>query len=56
MKVYQIKYTHFGSVKYCYTVNFFDCYPTRQDAIEGINRLKFKKQFYELLWTYRQTT
>jgi hypothetical protein len=53
MKVYQVKYTHLGSVKYCYTINFFDCYPTRQDAIDKINRLTFKKQFYDLLIKYK---
>jgi hypothetical protein len=53
MRVFQIKYTYCGSVKYCYTINFFDCYPTRQDAIDGTNRLLFKKQFYELLIKYK---
>jgi hypothetical protein len=55
MKVYQVRYLEYGTIKWCYTSNFTDCYPTRDDAIKGNNRLTFKKEFYDLLWTFQQT-
>lgn len=47
MKIYQIKYTHFGTVKYCYTNNFIDFYANYPEVELKQNRLLFKKEFYE---------
>lgn len=47
MKIYQIKYTHFGTVKYCYTNNFIDFYANYPEVEIKQNRLLFKKEFYE---------
>jgi hypothetical protein len=55
MKIYQVKYLEYGVRKWCYTNNFIDCYPSRNEVITGINRLKFTKEFYDKLWTYQQT-
>ena len=55
LKIYQVRYTEYGTRKWCYTKNFIDCFPSRDEAITGINRLKFKKEFYDKLWIYQQT-
>jgi len=47
LKIYQIKYTHFGTVKYCYTNNFIDFYANYPEVELKQNRLLFKKEFYE---------
>lgn len=47
MKIYQIKYTHYGTVKYCYTNNFIDFYANYPEVEIKQNRLLFKKEFYE---------
>jgi hypothetical protein len=55
LKTYQVRYTEYGVVKWCYTNNLTDCYLSIQDLKENKNRLLFKKDFYEKLWTYQQT-
>ncbi len=55
LKIYQVKYTHYGTTKYCYTDNFTDFYGCYTEVEPKINRLKFKKEFYEKIWTYQQT-
>ena len=47
MKIYQIKYTHYGTLKYCYTDNFNDFYANYPEVKTKENRLLFTKQFYE---------
>ncbi len=47
MKIYQIKYRHFGTLKYCYTDNFIDFYANYTEVETKQNRLLFKKEFYE---------
>ncbi len=47
MKIYQIKYRHFGTLKYCYTDNFIDFYANYPEVETKQNRLLFKKEFYE---------
>ena len=47
MKIYQIKYTHYGILKYCYTDNFIDFYVNYPEVKTKENRLLFTKQFYE---------
>ena len=47
MKIYQIKYRHFGTLKYCYTCNFIDFYANYPEVETKQNRLLFKKEFYE---------
>lgn len=44
-KVYQVKYKHYGSVKYCYTTNFIECYEDYQMT----KLIKEKPEFYEKL-------
>jgi hypothetical protein len=55
LKIYQIKYTHFGTVKYCYTDNFTDFYANYPEVQTKQNRLELKKEFYQKVWTYQQT-
>jgi hypothetical protein len=55
LKVYQVRYTEYGTRKWCYTSNFTDCYPSINEAITGINRLKFTQEFYDKLWIFQQT-
>jgi hypothetical protein len=47
LKIYQIKYRHFGTLKYCYTDNFIDFYANYPEVQTKENRLLFKKEFYE---------
>jgi hypothetical protein len=47
LKIYQIKYRHFGTLKYCYTDNFIDFYANYPEVETKQNRLLFKKEFYE---------
>ncbi len=47
MKIYQIKYRYFGTLKYCYTDNFIDFYANYPEVETKQNRLLFKKEFYE---------
>jgi hypothetical protein len=47
LKIYQIKYRHFGTLKYCYTDNFIDFYANYTEVETKQNRLLFKKEFYE---------
>ena len=47
MKIYQIKYTHYGILKYCYTDNFIDFYLNYPEVKTKENRLLFTKSFYE---------
>jgi hypothetical protein len=47
LKIYQIKYRHFGTLKYCYTDNFIDFYANYSEVETKQNRLLFKKEFYE---------
>ena len=47
MKIYQIKYRHFGTLKYCYTDNFIDFYANYPEVETKQNRLLLKKEFYE---------
>lgn len=44
-KVYQVKYKHYGSLKYCYTSNFVDCFEDYYLTIP----IKEKPEFYEKL-------
>ena len=44
-KVYQVKYSHYGSTKYCYTSNFIDCY----EDFNLTKLIKEKPEFYEKL-------
>ena len=47
LKIYQIKYSHYGTTKWCYTINFIDYYPGYVEAEQGKNRLDLKKEFQE---------
>jgi hypothetical protein len=47
LKIYQVKYTHYGTTKYCYTSNFIDFYANYPEVETKQNRLLFKKEFYE---------
>ena len=55
LKVYQVRYTEYGTRKWCYTNNYKDCYLSIQDLKNNINRILFTKEFYEKLWIYQQT-
>ena len=47
MKVYQIKYTHYGTLKYSYTDNFIDFYKLPTDIKTKTNLILEQKEFYE---------
>jgi len=47
LKIYQIRYSHYGITKWCYTTNFLDYYPSYVEAQQAKNRIDFKKEFYE---------
>jgi hypothetical protein len=47
LKIYQIKYTNYGILKYCYTDNFIDFYLNYPEVKTKENRLLFTKSFYE---------
>jgi len=47
LKIYQIKYRHFGTLKYCYTDNFIDFYADYNEVKTKQNKLSFKQEFYE---------
>jgi hypothetical protein len=49
LKTYQVRYTHYGVVKWCYTNNFKDCYLSIPDLNNNKDRLLFTKEFYEKL-------
>ena len=46
LKIYQIKYTYYGTRKYCYTHNFVDFYAIYTEVEPKLNRLLFHKEFY----------
>jgi hypothetical protein len=47
MKIYQIKYSHYGIIKYSYTDDFIEYYNTYPDVKTKTNVIIEKKQFYE---------
>lgn len=47
MKIYQIKYSHYGIIKYYYTDNFIEYYKTYPDVKTKTNIIIEKKEFYE---------
>ena len=47
LKIYQIKYTYYGTRKYCYTHNFVDFYASYTEVEPKLNRLLFHKEFYD---------
>jgi|APGre2960657404_1045060.scaffolds.fasta_scaffold03883_11 hypothetical protein len=49
MKIYQIKYTNYGIVKYCYSSNFVDIYLNFTDVEIDKDKLIFPKEFYDAL-------
>jgi hypothetical protein len=55
LKTYQVRYTEYGVVKWCYTNNLTECYLSIQDMTDKKNRLLFTKEFYEKLWIFQQT-
>jgi len=55
LKTYQVRYTEYGVVKWCYTNNFTDCYLSILDLEKNKDRLKFTKEFYDKLWIFQQT-
>jgi hypothetical protein len=52
MKIYQIKYTNYGIVKYCYSSNFVDIYLNYGDVKIDKDKLTFPKEFYDALNTF----
>jgi hypothetical protein len=54
LKVYQVRYTEYGIVNWCYTINFIDCFLTRSDAIENKNKIILGQDFYDKLILYKK--
>jgi hypothetical protein len=52
MKIYQVKYTYYGTQKYCYTDNFIDFYASYTEVKPKLNRLLFHKEFYDKIKEY----
>jgi len=46
LKIYQVRYTYYGTRKYCYTDNFMDFYTCYTEVEPKLNRLLFHKEFY----------
>ena len=46
LKIYQVRYTYYGTRKYCYTDNFMDFYASYTEVEPKLNRLLFHKEFY----------
>jgi len=47
LKIYQVKYQHYGTTKYCYTVDFEIYYNTYVEAKEGSSGYKQPESFQE---------
>ena len=52
LKIYQVKYTYYGTQKYCYTDNFVDFYASYTEVKPKQNRLLFHKEFYNKINGY----
>lgn len=52
LKIYEVRYTYYGTQKYCYTDNFVDFYASYTEVKPKLNRLLFHKEFYNKINGY----
>lgn len=48
--MWQIRYTEYGSLKWCYTKDFKKYYRGYLECVEEKNLLIFEKEFYEKMY------